>query len=228
MTKSKKTLDHEADPLDRIGWLSQCSGALRAWFVDNGRWLEVPAGASLFHDGDDTDGMYGIGAGAVDLEFAPEGMESLVTFRMPPGGWLGHGSLLPDMPRPFNLVAAVDSEIYYVPSKALRRFVKENPEFWPEFYSLTIQQILALMTFVGELQSLPPEARLARQLLRLSSIGTAIEVRQNDLTATLGISKSSVRRALTSLVDSGAILTRYNRIDVVDRRRLEIASLQKN
>lgn len=227
MTKSKKILNLEADPLDRIGWLSQCSDALRVWFVNNGRWLEVPAGASLFHDGDDTDGMYGIGAGAVDLEFAPEGMESLVTFRMPPGGWLGHGSLLPGMPRPFNLVSAVDSEIYSVPSRALRGLVQERPEFWPEFYSLTIQQILTLMSFIGELQSLPPEARLARQLLRLSIVDPVIELRQNDLTATLGMSKSSVRRALTSLVNSAAITTRYNRIDVVDRQRLEIAAQQK-
>lgn len=225
--KFEKIQNSMTNPLDRIGWLSSCSDALRTWFFENGRWLEVPAGTSLFHVEDETDGMYGIGAGAVDLEFAPPGMESLVTFRIQPGEWLGHGSLLPGMPRPFNLVSSVDSDIYFVSSRALRILVQERPEFWPEFYSLAIQQIIALMSFIGELQSLPPNARLARQLLRLSVVDPTIELRQNDLAMTLGLSKSSVRRALAYLVNSGAIMTRYNRIDVVDRQRLEIASLQK-
>jgi DNA-binding GntR family transcriptional regulator len=64
-----------------------------------------------------------------------------------------------------------------------------------------------LIPIVGEYQFLSPEARLARQLLRLSATDPIVEVRQNDLAGILGMSKTSFRRALKALVNSGAIET---------------------
>ncbi|MEX0285932.1 MAG: Crp/Fnr family transcriptional regulator [Paracoccaceae bacterium] len=220
MQKHIKYLDEKAALFERIGWMTECSDPLRRWFSENGRWREVPKGKSLFRDGDETDGMYGVATGALDLEFAPQDVSDMVTLRMNPGGWVGHGSLVPNMPRPFNLRASVDSLLYYVPAHRLRGLLQERPEFWPEFYALTIRQILALMAFIGEAQSLLPETRLARQLLSLSATDGSIKLAQNDLAATLGISKSSLRRALKVLVDSGAIRTGYNRVDVLDAAAL--------
>lgn len=110
----------------------------------------------------------------------------------------------------------MDSQVYYVSSRDLRNMLQEQPEFWPEFYALTIYQIFELMAFIGEAQSLPPEVRLARQLQKLSPVEGAIRLVQSDLAATLGMSKSSVRRALKKLTERRAIKTGYNRVEIVD------------
>lgn len=226
MPGTRKNPNNDTSLFDNIGWLHVCSDALRAWFIENGRWLDLSAGTTVFRDGDETDGMYGIGTGSLDLEFAPKGVEEMVTLRLIPGDWVGHGSLLPGMPRPFNIVASVDSRLFFVKARALRSLLRQKPEFWPEFYALTINQILGLIAFIGEAQSLAPETRLARQLLKLSLNEETIKLRQSDLAATLGMSKSSVRRALKILTDSGAIRTGYNRLDVLDRTLLESVSQQ--
>lgn len=218
MSKSKTTPypDDVTEELRQLGWLSDCSEALLSWFSKNGRWRDLPKGKSLFRDGDETDGMYGVSEGALDLKFAPEAALDVITFRLQPGSWVGHGSLVPGMPRPFSVRAAMDSQVYYVSSRDLRNMLQEQPEFWPEFYALTIYQILELMAFIGEAQSLPPEVRLARQLQKLSPVEGAIRLVQSDLAATLGMSKSSVRRALKKLTERRAIKTGYNRVEIVD------------
>lgn len=213
-------------PLDHMGWLSQCSGPLQSWFARNGRWMHVASGASLFREADSTDGMYGVGTGAVDVEFAPEGLEGFAVVRAPAGSWLGQGTLVPDMPRPFNLIAAMDSDIYFVSREDLRQLVAKKPEFWPEFYELSLRQVLGLMTFLCEANTLTPEARLSRQLLRLSVNNSEIEICQNDLVTLLGMSRSNVRRALRSLLEAEVIETGYRRILIFDSKRLETISRQ--
>lgn len=81
-----------------------------------------------------------------------------------------------------------------------------------------------MVAFIGKAQSLAPETRLARQLLKLSLNEETIKLRQSDLAATLGMSKSSVRRALKVLTDGGAIKTGYNRLEILDRNLLETVS----
>ena len=213
-------------PLDQLGWLSKCSPTLQSWFARNGRWIEVAAGKSLFWEADKTDGMYGVGSGAVDVEFAPEGLEKLAITRVAPGNWLGHGCLQPDMPRPFNLIAATDCKVYFVARQALRQLVSDQPKYWPEFHALSLRQVLGLMTVLCESHTLTSEARLARLLLRLSITTPEIEIRQTDLIALLGMSHSNVRRALKSLADAKIIKTGYNRIFILNNKRLELISRQ--
>lgn len=138
MPDTRKNPNNDTHLFDSIGWLPLCSDALRAWCIENGRWLELSSGTTVFRDGDETDGMYGIGTGSLDLEFAPKGVEDMVTLRLNPGDWVGHGSLLPGMPRPFNIVTSVDSRLFFVKARALRRLLRQKPEFWAEFYALTI------------------------------------------------------------------------------------------
>lgn len=213
-------------PLDRIGWLSQCSEPLQAWFAKNGRWLNVETGASLFRESDSTDGMYGVASGAVDVEYAPDGLEDVVVVRVSPGNWLGHGCLQTDMPRPFNLIAASESKIFFVARPALRQLLDQEPRYWQYFHELGLKQVLGLMTVLCETHTLTPEARLSRLLLRLSVHNPTIEMRQTDLITLLGMSHSNVRRSLKSLAEANAIETGYNKILVLDRHRLELISRQ--
>ncbi|WP_211299361.1 Crp/Fnr family transcriptional regulator [Pukyongiella litopenaei] len=226
MDQSPRSFSEIMAPLDDLGWLASCSAPLQRWVSDNGRWVDVSAGKALFREGDHTVGMYGVGSGAIDIEFAPDGIDGLTTVRVQPGGWLGQSTLLPTMTRPFNLVAAVDSRVYFLSRNTLRNFLAGQPEFWPEFYALALRQVLTMMTYLGEAQWLTPEARVARQLLRLSVTENVIEIRQGELVILTGMSRSNVRRALRNLAEAKAVNTRYRSIEIVDRVLLERTSNQ--
>lgn len=207
-------------PLDQIGWLAERDEEFVEWVRHNARWVTVPAGKTLFYAGDETDGIYGIGSGALDLEFVGKGIDSFLTFRLQVGGWIGHGTLVPEMSRPFNLLVPIDSRLLKIPAPALRSLLASRPQRWSEFYVLCIQQILGLLSILHETQSLAPKTRLARLLLRLSIENPQIEANQDDLAAILGVSKSSVRRALAELTQIGAIKNTYGRVTVVDESKL--------
>jgi CRP-like cAMP-binding protein len=80
------------------------------------------------------------------------------------------------------------------------------------------------VTLLAEVLALTPRARLARIVLRLEDEDSRVEVRQDDLARLLGMTRSSLQRALASLVETGAIAPGYGRLDILDRDRLaEIA-----
>lgn len=220
MAQSKKIKHSKLSPLDRIGWMSECSDALRTWVSENGHWQDVPKGKILFHDGDSSDGMLGIGTGALDIEFTPDHLDEILTLRVQPGGWLGQAALLDQMPRPLRTSAAIESRIFFVPRRNLRELLRKKPEFWPEFYRQALRTNLEVMAFLCEVLSLSPEARVSQQLLRLSALDTDVSIRQNDLVAILGMSRSNLRRALSSLVKAGVISTGYNRVEILNRTEL--------
>jgi CRP-like cAMP-binding protein len=226
MSQTRKGFVKPNSPLLDTGWLPGLSEPLRHWILENGRWLNIPAGTALFREGDETVGMYGVETGAVDIEFAPEGMDNLVTVRVGPGHWLGQSVLLPTMRRPFNLVTSVDSQVYNLSRNAVRTLLTDQPEFWPEFYELALMQVIAMMSYLGEAQWLPPQVRVARQLLRLSVVDSSVDLGQAELVALTGMSRSNVRRALKTLSDAGIIDTQYRSIKVLDPARLKSQSHQ--
>jgi CRP/FNR family transcriptional regulator, cyclic AMP receptor protein len=217
---SKKSLD-SLGSLNEAGWLSKQSEELRLWFAAKGRWRTFSPGQVLYLEGDKADGLYGLATGAIDLEFAPEELESFVMIRLHPGGWIGQAALLPDMKRPVNLTVPVESEVFFVPRRALRTLLAERPDFWPDFYSLAVLHLTELMEFLCDALVLSPDARLARLLLRLTVTTPDIKVSQHDLGAMLGMPRSSLRRSIKGLAEAGVVRTGYGIITVTDRLSLE-------
>lgn len=221
MEQSLETIENKLAPLDATGWLSEQSNELQCWFATNGSWRDFSAGQSLYRVGDTPNGMYGLGRGAMDIEYAPEGVNSFVIIRAHPGGWMGQGVLIPMKRRPVNLVTPVDSRVYFVSRQKLRALLSERPDFWPAFYALAVKHMLEVTTFLCEALSLTPTMRLARLLLRLSANSTDVVASQKELGVLLHVPRSSLRRAINQLKKSGAIHTRYGKITVTSRSKLE-------
>lgn len=221
LVQSSKAPLQSLAPLNKIGWLAKQSEELKLWFAANGRWRSFSPGQVLYLEGDAADGMYGLGSGAIDIEFTPEDLESFVLIRIHPGGWIGQAALFPNMKRPINLIVPVDSQIFFIPRHALHALLADRPDLWPDFYSLAIVHMLDLMEFLCEALSLSPNARLARLLLRLSVTTPEISASQQDLGAMLGMPRSSLRRSIKKLSEIGAIRTGYGRITVADSDLLE-------
>jgi CRP-like cAMP-binding protein len=76
-------------------------------------------------------------------------------------------------------------------------------------------------TLLAEVLSLTPRARVARLLLRLADTDGVVEVNQEELARLLGMTRSSIRRAIGSLVDVGLISAGYGRLRIVDHDGLQ-------
>jgi CRP/FNR family transcriptional regulator, cyclic AMP receptor protein len=70
--------------------------------------------------------------------------------------------------------------------------------------------------------SLPPRARFARALLRLTSSAGAVHVTQDELGRMVGMSRATFRRSFAALISKGIVEVEYGRILIHNLPALEI------
>jgi CRP-like cAMP-binding protein len=207
-------------PLDQRGWLAAQSAEFRAWIAENGRWHHYAAGQVLYDTDDEPDAVYGLGGGALEVTLPLVGDEPVVVHRAEPGYWIGESALLAGTRRGISVAAATEARVFRVPAGSVRRLLAEQPGAWEAFYQLSHINAMIAVTLLAEVLALTPRARLARMVLRLADEDGRVEVRQDDLARLLGMTRSSLQRALASLVEAGAIAPGYGRLDILDRDRL--------
>lgn len=209
-------------PLLLHGWLAEQGAELQQWFLKHGALHRCEMGEVLFTTGSEADGMYGVIAGALDIEYQPSSRDAALVVRAHPGSWIGQESLVSHLRRPITLTAPMQSRVCFVPRTSLMTLLAEQPVFWPAFFALAIRHTLEAGEFLCEALSLPPVTRLARLLLRLSEAHVDVAVSQRELGVMLGVPRTSLRRAITELSRAGIISTQYTRVMIHDRPRLEL------
>lgn len=214
------------DPLDRIGWLAGQSGAFRRWVAASGRWRQFAAGEVIYLPGDDPDGMYGLAEGALEVSFALEKGEAVTIHRAEPGFWIGEAALMARAQRLVGLSAALESRVFHIPVAPLREVLQREPAFWRPLYEQSFGNLTVALTLLAEVLSLTPRARLARLLLRLADGDGRVRVNQDDVGRAIGMTRSSVRRAVASLVEEGTVRTGYALIEIVDREALALVTTE--
>jgi CRP-like cAMP-binding protein len=108
----------------------------------------------------------------------------------------------------------------------MRTLVTEQPEAWEPFYQLSHANAMTAVNLLAEVLALTPRARLARIIRRHADEARVVKVRQEDLARLLGMTRSSLQRALAGLVEAGAIAPGYGQLVVLDRGRLEAISTE--
>jgi CRP/FNR family cyclic AMP-dependent transcriptional regulator len=206
----------DLDPLDRIGWLSRQPESFRAWVAENGRWRRFAPGETIYLAGEEPDGMYGLGAGALDITFPLQGDEPVTLHRAEPGFWIGEAALMAGASRLVSLSAAVESRVYILSLGALRELLARDPACWRILYEQSFGNQMVALTLLAEALSLSPRARLARLLLRLADAERRVQGNQDDFGRLIGMTRSSARRALASLGEAGTIRTGYRWLEIVD------------
>jgi CRP-like cAMP-binding protein len=208
-------------PLDARGWLATQPPAFRNWIADNGRWHHYAARQVLYCADDEPDALYGLGEGALELTFPLVGDEPVAIHRAEPGFWIGESALLARSSRVISLAAATEARVFWVPAGRIRALVVERPETWRSFYELSHINASLAVTLLAEALALTPRARLARMLLRLADNDGRVVARQDELARLIGMTRSSLQRALHGLAETGAVASGYGCLVVRDRAALE-------
>lgn len=85
------------------------------------------AGQEIFREGDAGDGVYLVGAGRVEISGIINRDTRRVFSKIGPGDIFGEMAVLDDKPRSASAVAAVDSEIYFIPRDEMLTLVEQSP-----------------------------------------------------------------------------------------------------
>ncbi len=212
-------------PLDRLGWLAEQPPALGAWVAEVGRWRSFTSGQVLYEAGDTGDaGLYGLAAGSLDITFPAVTDEPVSLHRAEPGFWIGELALLAETGRLVSVHAGSAARVLVVPGAAIRAHLDRHPEHWRCFYALTHRNMAVALGLLGEALALPPAARVARRLLQLADAEGVVAGTQEQLAGLVGVTRTTVRRALKRLVDEGAIETGYRSLKIRRRDLVELSA----
>ncbi len=207
--------------LAKTGWLSETPALFRGKVAEIGQWRRIDRGRRLFYAGDPPDAIYGLEDGILDLALPVSAQEECRIFRASPGFWIGDGALVSRATRTLSVETASDCLLYRVPFSALLKHLEDHPADWRHIHHLaTLNGILAIRV-LSEVLTLPPQARIARALLRLADKEGSVASTQEELGELVGVSRATFRRAVRDLVASGAVDTRYGHVRIVDRAAVE-------
>lgn len=207
--------------LGEVGWLSRQPAEFQAAIARLSRWREFQARDVIYLAGDEPDGLYGLAQGALEISFPLVGEEEVVLHRAEPGFWIGEAAILAHQARFVTLVAASAARVLFLPRVELQRMIEADPRHLRAFHEQSVSNQVLLVTLLAEVLSLTPRARVARLLLRLADRDGVVEANQEDLARLLGMTRSSIRRGVGSLVDKGIVSSGYRRLVIEDRVRLE-------
>lgn len=84
-------------------------------------------GTQIFPEGDLGDGLYVIAGGQVQIAHLVAGEIRHVFSTLGPGDVFGEMAVIEENPRSATALAAADTELYFIPREAMRRFLQRSP-----------------------------------------------------------------------------------------------------
>ncbi|MGO4175808.1 Crp/Fnr family transcriptional regulator [Bosea sp. TAF32] len=209
------------DPLDRVGWLADQPEHFRSWVANNARWRHFAAGEAIYNAGDEPNGMYGLASGALEVTFPLISDEPVTIYRAEPGFWIGEAALMAGATRLVGLSSALDSRVLHIPIGPLRELLEHDPGYWRILYEQSFANLGVALTLLAEALALTPRARIAKLLLRLADGEGRVQGNQDDFGRLIGMTRSSVRRALLNIAEAGFVRTGYRSLEIVDAEALK-------
>jgi CRP/FNR family cyclic AMP-dependent transcriptional regulator len=205
----------------RAGWLSKQPGDFQDWILASATWRHVPPGGICYMEGDESDGLYGLAAGALDISVPISGAEPVSITRAQPGFWIGESAILAGTRRALSLCAIQRSTIAFVPRNKLVAGLRQRPGWWQHFYELSHANATLSINLLAEALALSPRARIARLFLRVADEAGVITGRKEDLGRLIGLPRSSFNRELNYFLAGGIIESGYTSITILRRDELE-------
>ncbi len=179
-------------------------------------------GAVIYAAGDQANVLYGVLDGSVKiLAESPQGKQYFYGIALR-GHWFGEVSALDGVPRAQTVMAQDAVTLFCVDRDRLFSMMEDNPELYKHFIRVLCARVRLAGEYIEEAAFFPVKVRLARQLLRFDRVsrGTSLKLSQEDLAASLSVSRQSIYRPLIEWQRAGWIRQKYGSIEVVDKEQL--------
>lgn len=203
-------------PLDKRGWLSEQPDTFREWVAAVARWRDYDDGQIVYQAGDESDGLYGLASGGLDIGFPLIADEQVTIYRAEIGFWIGDSAELSGKPRMISLQAAGPTRLLHIPSQDVGGMLGRNPQYWRSFYELSARNVNMAMTLLAESLALTVRARVCRRLLALTKQDANVEITQDNLAKLVGVTRATLRRCIIDLAAEGGLETGYRTLRVAN------------
>lgn len=221
--------------LSKEGWLARQPPDFRARILENGKPICVAAGATVFEMGEHPPlGMYALLEGTLHTLYYLDKDETLLLWTAGPGAWFGEAALIDDAPRPFEIRAATNADLFFLPAAAFHRLLEVEPRYYRNFTLLTCANLRA--NFRGMIAGrLDAKTRAARAFMRLiRAHGRTVEdgvmldlhLSQSEIASLVGVSRQYMNELLAQWQKEGFIeasggiirVRMLDRLDALSRR----------
>ena len=181
-----------------------------------GRWRDYDDGQFIYHAGDDSDGIYGLASGGINLCFPLIADEAVMFYRAEIGFWIGDSAELAAHKRSISLIASGPTRLLHLPSHEIKTLLTMLPQHWRSFYELSARNAHTAMVILSESLALTVRARICRRLLALAAQDPNVRITQDDLAKLVGVTRATLRRCITDLAAEGALETGYRELRVAN------------
>jgi CRP-like cAMP-binding protein len=217
----------EPGTIDRVfagrGWLAGQPALFRAQMLALGMVMDVPAGGTVFREGEPASGLYGIVAGGIGVEGAHEFQAPLLGHVHRAGDWFGFRGPLEAGRRLWTFRATEPSRLVLVPNSRLLPLMRTDPSVAIRVAQLAEQGNQLAAWAVRDLLTPDAARRLASVLLRVLGMGEVTPddpqgfwLAHRELGEMSNLSRHHVGRKLKDFEASGWIGCGYNRIRLLD------------
>lgn len=208
-------------PLDDVPLLRGLDAAALAEVHSLGVRRRLPAGAVLFHEGDEAASLYVLVSGAARVTRAAAGGQQVILHLLHPGEVAGCALLAGARRYPGTAELTEEGVVLAFGPQAVARLVDRHPKVARNALALLSVRMEDLRTRVNELCSERLEQRLARALLREEG-PAPLRLGRQALAELVGSTQFSVSRLLSAWERGGVVETGRQWVRVVDAAALRV------
>jgi CRP-like cAMP-binding protein len=210
------------------GWLTEVPEGFRDAVLQRARPQLFASGKTVFKVGDPPGALWGLVSGGLSVEVAPGERTSQTFFFFRPGAWFGELSLLTNTPRRVGIRTTRDSLLLQLTRQRFEEIAAIDPMAWRWLGVMAVAHTDLAVAVARDLMLRDSRHRTAALLLHLS--GTTpdqtshqeIDLTQTELARIVNLSRGVLSEILSEFEQTGALRTRYRRIQVIDAGKLPV------
>ncbi|OUR91312.1 hypothetical protein A9Q81_17825 [Gammaproteobacteria bacterium 42_54_T18] len=192
-----------------------------------GRIISVRDKDTLYNTGDNPLGIYGIISGCIKLTAEDiKGNYYLYGVKQP-GWWFGEISALDGQPHGQTASAMTDTKLLLIPRDRLIQTLEKKPILYKYFVDILCLRLRGAGQSMEDSAFLDLPLRLAKLLLQIHSDRNNYhaKISQEELAASLGVTRQSIYRVLKSWQEGNYISISYGDIKILEPTYLQELAL---
>lgn len=137
------------------------------------------------------------------------------------GSLFGEASFFDELPRVSSAVALTPCQLVPIDRELVAQQFARDPELALSMVKYLARTVRLLSGHVDQMAFRPAQWRVARYLLSLSPAGDVVHCTQDDIAASVSVSRVTVSRILNQLAKDGLVELGYRSLRLLDRPGLE-------
>ena len=171
--------------------------------------------------GDTHSGLCIVRSGALRVGNQGKDGSYLTTSNLTPGHCYGEFTLLAGLPRTHEMVAIGNTAIDKISKTKFMRLYDAEPELARALLKISLIRNHALLEFVDDMRRLSLPVHVAKLIFRAAAGEKTINIRQEDLAFTFGVSRVSMGKVLKRLASLKLLKLGYGKIEIGSHEKFQ-------